>query len=72
MNYSNDNLAANAATADANVDTMTTTVAATKMRGWREYTDKISGRKYYSDGVTSMWEKPITFVPEKPSPSIHV
>jgi len=69
---SNDNLAANAATADANVDTMKTTGAATKKRGWREYTDPNFGRKYYSDGVTSTWEKPITFIPEKPASAINV
>ena len=69
---SNDNLAANAATADANVDTMKTTGAATKKRGWREYTDPNFGRKYYSDGVTSTWEKPITFTPEKPASAINV
>jgi hypothetical protein len=68
----NDNLAANAATADANVDTMKTTGAATKKRGWREYTDLNFGRKYYSDGVTSTWEKPITFIPEKPASAINV
>lgn len=25
---------------------------------WKEYTDSSSGRKYYSDGVTTTWEKP--------------
>jgi len=69
---SNDNLAANAATADANVDTMKTTGAATKKRGWREYTDPNFGWKYYSDGVTSTWEKPIPFIPEKSASAINL
>jgi hypothetical protein len=42
---------------------------ATKTRRWREYTDPSSGVKYYSDGVTSTWEKPTTFVPSNPSPT---
>jgi hypothetical protein len=42
---------------------------ATKTRRWREYTDPSSGVKYYSDGVTSTWEKPTTFVPSNLSPT---
>jgi len=30
---------------------------------WREYTDKNTGKKYYSDGKTTCWEKPANFIP---------
>lgn len=30
---------------------------------WREYTDRNSGNKYYSDGVNTTWEKPFNFNP---------
>jgi pre-mRNA-processing factor 40 len=31
-------------------------------RVWTEYTDATTGKKYYSNGVTTTWEKPETFV----------
>lgn len=28
---------------------------------WKEYIDKATGKKYYFNGVTTTWEKPVTF-----------
>lgn len=39
-----------------------------KRKGWREYTDFTTGNKYYSDGVTTTWDRPADFV-EKSSPA---
>ncbi|GAX14447.1 pre-mRNA-processing factor 40 [Fistulifera solaris] len=35
--------------------------ATTNASEWKEYTDNATGKKYYSDGVTTTWEKPVTF-----------
>ncbi|GAX09921.1 pre-mRNA-processing factor 40 [Fistulifera solaris] len=32
--------------------------ATTNASEWKEYTDNATGRKYYSDGVTTTWERP--------------
>jgi len=32
-----------------------------KKKGWREYTDKNTGQKYYSDGETTTWDRPVIF-----------
>ena len=39
-------------------------------RPWQEYVDSSTGKKYYSNGVTTTWEKPAAFnsEPEKPTP----
>ena len=37
-------------------------VATPEKRKWQEYEDSVSGKKYYSDGVTTTWEKPEDFV----------
>ncbi len=35
-------------------------------RQWQEYEDPSSGKKYYSDGITTTWEKPADFRPTEP------
>mmetsp|Transcript_4171 Transcript_4171/g.7420 ORF Transcript_4171/g.7420 Transcript_4171/m.7420 type:complete len:1013 (-) Transcript_4171:228-3266(-) len=32
-----------------------------KKKGWREFTDTNTGTKYYSDGVTTTWDRPANF-----------
>jgi len=51
------------ATRDSPVSTSTTSSATSrkKRRGWKEYTDLSTGEKYYSDGVTTTWNKPVNF-----------
>jgi pre-mRNA-processing factor 40 len=39
----------------------TTVVSTTQLRPWAEYTDAGTGKKYYSNGVTTTWEKPEGF-----------
>ncbi len=48
---------------DSPVSTDTTSSSATrkKRRGWKEYTDLITGKKYYSDGITTTWIRPVNF-----------
>ncbi|KAL3912580.1 MAG: hypothetical protein SGILL_006826 [Bacillariaceae sp.] len=41
---------------------VTATVNGSKKRTWQEYSDASSGKKYYSDGVTTTWEKPEGFI----------
>lgn len=36
--------------------------SSSQKRTWQEYADASTGRKYYSDGVTTTWEKPEGFV----------
>ena len=48
---------------DSPVSTSTTSSATSKKkrRGWKEYTDLTTGEKYYSDGVTTTWIRPVNF-----------
>ncbi|KAG7342217.1 FF domain containing protein [Nitzschia inconspicua] len=39
-----------------------TSIVSNQKRTWQEYTDASTGRKYYSDGVTTTWEKPEGFI----------
>ncbi|KAL7542980.1 hypothetical protein ACHAWF_007292 [Thalassiosira exigua] len=41
--------------------TALTTPKKKKKRGWREYADPASGKKYYSNGTTTTWDKPTDF-----------
>jgi pre-mRNA-processing factor 40 len=38
-------------------------------RLWQEYQDANTGKKYYSDGVTTKWEKPLGFQSETEMPA---
>jgi hypothetical protein len=40
-----------------------------KKNVWREYTDERSGKKYFFDGLISMWERPVGVAP--PSPKVR-
>lgn len=48
---------------DSPVSTSTTSSSTTrkKRRGWKEYTVLITGEKYYSDGITTTWIRPVNF-----------
>jgi pre-mRNA-processing factor 40 len=35
-----------------------------QQRQWKEYEDATTGKKYYSDGATTTWEKPAGFITE--------
>ncbi|KAL7509519.1 hypothetical protein ACHAXN_006500 [Cyclotella atomus] len=57
-------IAANTAATASNIsaNTINNSNAASK---WKEYTDPSSGKKYYSDGVTTTWIRPAELGPEK-------
>ena len=37
---------------------------ARKLTRWREYTDVSSGKKYYSNGISTTWDRPDSFFNE--------
>jgi pre-mRNA-processing factor 40 len=41
--------------------------AAVEKRTWRIYTDESSGKKYYSDGVTTTWNRPAELGEDEPA-----
>ena len=44
--------------ASASAGAVTASATEQKQSTWAEYTDPTTGKKYYSDGVTTTWEKP--------------
>ena len=55
-------VAAVAAAAAAAVSASSNTTPSSEKRPWQEYEDATTGRKYYSDGVTTTWVKPEGFI----------